>query len=125
LKIFRIIKNASEDPNPLRKIFAHCTVGEDRTGAVVGLYRLLQHPTWDTYSVFIQDMCVRGYEAGDPRKMRTALDDVILPMRRELTPFFLKMAKKIKKGQLRWFDLRDESCDEEPAVAPDEAAPYI
>ena len=81
-----------------QKIFFHCTVGEDRTGYLAGLYRIYSQNI-STDEVFQKELCARGYEAGDPRKVI----NVVMKIRETLTPSFLTMvdiindAKKNKK----------------------------
>jgi multiple sugar transport system permease protein len=54
--------------------FFHCTVGEDRTGYLAGLYRLLTETT-TAKAMFEQEMCERGYSSGNPQKPYVGLQN--------------------------------------------------
>lgn len=78
-----------------QKIFFHCSVGEDRTGYLAGLY-LIYSEKKTVNQVFQSELCDKGYEAGNPQKPM----NVVSKIRESLTPSFLKMAKLIEKGGL-------------------------
>ncbi len=92
--------------------FFHCTVGEDRTGYLAGLYRLMNE-TATVRAIFDDELCEHGYSAGNPQKpyasVAKEVDD-------DLTPIFLKMAFKISRGELATFD--ESVCDHDPASDP-------
>jgi hypothetical protein len=90
--------------------FFHCTVGEDRTGYLAGLYRLL-HETATPREIFASEMCERGYSAGNPQKPFAA---VVKEVDTDLTPLFVKMAFKIKQGELTPTSLDESVCDTDP-----------
>lgn len=69
----------------------HCTVGEDRTGLLAGLLQVRNGVSIE--SAFRNEMCARGYEAGNPRKSESP--SVVNAVREVLTPLFLKMATVI------------------------------
>lgn len=94
--------------------FFHCTVGEDRTGYLAGLYRLLTE-TASVETVFEQEMCERGYSAGNPQKPYTS---VAKEVDADVTPVFLKMAFKIANGELTPSSLDEAVCDTDPASDP-------
>jgi hypothetical protein len=77
------------------KVFFHCTVGEDRTGYLAGLLRLLAGEQ-DLRAIFHGELCERGYSSGNPFKPAKVFTEVDA----DLTPVFLKMAYKIQKGQI-------------------------
>ena len=104
---------------PGRAVFFHCTVGEDRTGYLAGLFRMLVSG-WDTDRSFSQELCKNGYEAGDPKKQ----DKVVQLIRAELTPAYLKMASLISGGVLTSSRLDVSVCGSEPQLAPETAAKY-
>jgi hypothetical protein len=79
-----------------RKAFFHCTVGEDRTGMLAGLIRLLEKGE-AVAQVFQQELCARGYEAGDPNKP----DGVNQIIRQILTPMYVKMGGLIRAGKIK------------------------
>lgn len=68
-------------------IYFHCTVGEDRTGYLAGVFQLL-YRLGDVRSVFEQEMCAHGYGAGNPSKPA----NVVAKIHKDLTPLYLKMA---------------------------------
>jgi hypothetical protein len=74
----------------------HCTVGEDRTGYLAGLYRMMtEHISMK--EAFSEELCEMGYSAGNAQKPYT---EVQVPIDRDLTPVFLHMAHLIESGQL-------------------------
>lgn len=78
---------------PERSVFFHCTVGEDRTGLLAGLFRMVEQG-WSARKAFDQEMCAHGYEAGDGKKPWK----VVSAIRTELTPVFLALATLIEDG---------------------------
>lgn len=94
--------------------FFHCTVGEDRTGYLAGLYRLLTEQATPA-AIFEQEMCERGYSAGNPQKPQIA---VVNEVDSDLTPLFLKMAFKIANGELTETSLDESVCTTDPASDP-------
>lgn len=105
--------------SPKRTIFFHCTVGEDRTGYLAGLFRMLVSG-WNTDKAFRQELCKNGYEAGDPGKQ----DKVVQLIRAGLTPAYLKMASLISSGALTSARLDHSVCGSEPQVAPETVRKY-
>jgi hypothetical protein len=99
--------------------FVHCTVGEDRTGHLAGLYRLLTETT-PIQTIFEQELCERGYSAGNPQK---PLARVVSEVDSDLTPVFLKMAFKIATGELTESSLDEAVCDTDPGSDPAFADP--
>jgi hypothetical protein len=92
--------------------FLHCTVGEDRTGYLAGLYRLLTDSTAEVESIFESELCERGYSSGNPQK---PMAGVAREIDADLTPIFLKMAFKIAQGELTRTSLDESVCDVDPA----------
>ncbi len=74
----------------------HCTVGEDRTGMMAGLLKI-QSGGMSTVKAFRDEMCARGYEAGNPTK--TESPAVVKAVREALTPLYLKMATVLQKNK--------------------------
>lgn len=93
-----------------RVVLFHCTVGEDRTGYLSALYRLLTEGG-DPYQLFKKEMCERGYENGDPLK---PYGPVVLKIRESLTRTYLKMAYLIKTKQLTETNLDSSVLDKAP-----------
>jgi len=86
------IENAEKNNH---KMYFHCTVGEDRTGYLAGLYRIYSEKK-SVDEIFMKELCDKGYEAGNPKKGM----NVVAKIRESLTPSFLTMAKLIQKGGL-------------------------
>lgn len=77
------------------KIFFHCTAGEDRTGMLAGLYRMIEENQTAEY-VFKNEMCPRGYSNGNKNKPWMVTGAI----QKELTPLYLALAEKINNGKL-------------------------
>jgi protein-tyrosine phosphatase len=87
------------------KVYFHCTAGEDRTGTLAGLYRMLdEHLTMD--QTFRQEMCPRGFSDGDSHKPTM----VTSAIQKELTPLFIALAGKIERGEWRAGSLNKKTC---------------
>lgn len=92
----------------------HCTVGEDRTGHIMGLYRIIDQK-WSTEKAFKEELCERGYGRGNKNKPQYVVGEV----RSDLSPIFFKMAeilkekykpgKKISKTICRGIDKKETS----------------
>jgi len=87
------------------KSFLHCTAGEDRTGAVMGLYRMMTEKM-SMYQVFRGEMCPRGYSDGNSHKPVKVTDAI----EAELTPLFVTLAGKVERGELQINSLQKASC---------------
>ena len=87
-----------------RVAYFHCTVGEDRTGLLAGLYRMLVQ-NWSAADAWNKEMCFWGYGSGDPKKPANVDEQI----NQDLTPFFLRMAKLIQTGRLSVKTLNDAS----------------
>lgn len=92
-----------------RTIFFHCTIGEDRTGYLAGLYRMLNQG-WKIDRAFKEEMCENGYEAGNPEKLNDGFDAVVKPIREQLTPIFSKMAYLIDQKAITEDNLDKSVC---------------
>lgn len=88
-----------------RRVLFHCSLGEDRTGLLAGLYRMLTQ-NWPVQKTFRQEMCAFGYEAGDTNKP----PHVVNTIRSRLTPTFLKMAYLIQQKSLTPGRLDESIC---------------
>ena len=66
-------------------------------------------------TIFNDEMCERGYSAGNPQKPFAA---VVKEVDTDLTPLFLKMAFKIKQGELSPTSLDESVCDTDPESDP-------
>jgi hypothetical protein len=95
---------------PDGKVFFHCTSGEDRTGMLAGLYRMLTQG-WDARGAFEREMCARGYEAGNRGKP----SPVVALVRENLTPVFLRLAWLIETRAMTPATLEAAICAKDPA----------
>jgi protein-tyrosine phosphatase len=86
-------------------IFFHCTAGEDRTGMLAGLYRMLEEGITQE-EAFKNEMCARGYSDGNASKpgMVTGV------IQKELTPLFIALAAKIEIGEWTLGKIKKSSC---------------
>ena len=84
-----------------KKVFFHCTSGEDRTGLIAGLLRM-QTQNWSARRAFEQEMCANGYGDGSPAKPQK-IDALI---QKNLTPIFLLLSKNLNSNSF----LRKEAC---------------
>lgn len=107
----QILKEVKENSN--RSVYLHCTVGEDRTGYVAGLWRILDQG-WGRSEAFKYEMCENGFAKGNPKKP----SKVYRAIRGELTPLYFFMASLIKKGKLSLDNLDINVCDEKIDLVP-------
>lgn len=101
LKLMREVRESSD-----RQLFFHCTVGEDRTGVLSGIYRMLNEG-WTKKRAFEDEMCARGYASGNYKKPWVVVNEI----RKGLTPLFMLMAKEIERGELTLSNLESYSCN--------------
>jgi protein-tyrosine phosphatase len=87
------------------KVFFHCTLGEDRTGMLAGLYRMLEENLSEG-KAFKLEMCARGYSDGNIQKPAM----VTHAIKKELTPLFLALSAKIQSGEWKLGKLSKQSC---------------
>lgn len=76
-----------------KKIYLHCTAGEDRTGAVAALYRMVEQGARRD-DVYANEMCKKGYADGNPNKPGL----VVQKIRKSITPAFFALANSIDSG---------------------------
>jgi hypothetical protein len=96
-----------------KKALFHCTVGEDRTGYLAAVSRLISEGG-DEAALFQEEMCERGYGAGNPQKPGFVVSSV----ESELTPLYRKMAKLVADGKLT-SALSKTACNVEPQISAD------
>jgi hypothetical protein len=88
-----------------RKVFFHCTAGQDRTGHLAGLYRLMTEDI--TREQAIEDeLCANGYSEGNKGKP----SEVVYKVNESISPLFLKMASMIVNGKLSADNLDTKVC---------------
>jgi hypothetical protein len=86
-------------------IFLHCTAGEDRTGVLAGLYRMLEERI-STANAFRYEMCSRGYSDGNPHKPGIVTGAI----QKELTPLFIALSQKVERGEWTLGTISKRSC---------------
>lgn len=104
VEAYKFLSRAESENKP---VFFHCTVGEDRTGYLAGIYRMIDQD-WSLARAFAEELCENGYEAGNPQKPKYK---VVEKIRQSLTPLFVKMAFLIKQ---KGADLSVDDCAIDP-----------
>ncbi|MBI2519397.1 MAG: tyrosine-protein phosphatase [Bdellovibrio sp.] len=89
------------------KIFFHCTVGEDRTGILAGVWRLLSEKRPQAENTFQREMCQRGFAEGNPDKP----EHVVTQVQENLSPLYMFFAEQIENG-LTINDLDESLCND-------------
>lgn len=79
-----------------KKTYFHCTVGEDRTGTLAALERLAVEPSLTPERAWDEEMCERGYGAGNPLKPVA----VTKALEESLRPLYRKLSWLVKRGAL-------------------------
>lgn len=87
------------------KVFFHCTAGEDRTGMLAGLYRMLEEKA-PKDKMFKEEMCARGYSNGNTHKPGMVTGAI----QKELTPLFNALSAKVESGEWKLGKLTKKSC---------------
>lgn len=93
-----------------KKLFFHCTTGEDRTGVLAASYLLSKNKKTTIKKVFKSEMCAKGYEAGDPDKEK----EVVERIRQGLTKTFLKTAYRIEEAKKKHLPIDENICAADP-----------
>lgn len=86
-------------------IFLHCTAGEDRTGMLAALYRMLEERI-SSANAFRYEMCSRGYSDGNPHKPGLVTGAI----QKELTPLFIALSQKVERGEWSLGRISKKSC---------------
>lgn len=76
-------------------VYFHCTAGEDRTGLLAGIFRMMED-NLSMAKVFKTEMCARGYSDGNSKKPVMVHESI----QKELTPLFIAIAKKVEAGDM-------------------------
>jgi protein-tyrosine phosphatase len=92
-------------------VYFHCTMGEDRTGYLAALYRVIFEGA-KPEQVFRDEMCRWGYADGSPVKPKHIAEGV----HAALTPTFLKLVKLHEWGLLTADHLDPSLCAVDPAA---------
>jgi len=96
---------------PGKSLFLHCTVGEDRTGYIAALYKMI-YQNLDADEAFTREMCARGYADGNPGKPA----EVVLQIHSNITPVFLKMKRLVATRKADLLRLDERVCEQDPLV---------
>lgn len=91
-----------------QRLFIHCTVGEDRTGHLAALYRLMTEGLAPE-EAFEQEMCAHGYARANPNKPGF----VVGKLNQGLSVLFFEMAEAISQEPLapeELFRKADQLC---------------
>lgn len=105
VQALQFLEEAVQSQKP---VFFHCTVGEDRTGYLAGLFQIWQNPDISVSKVFQSELCGHGYEAGNAHKPKKVVEAI----RETLTPTFLQMAGLLKEWKSQGAGLDVSLCDE-------------
>ncbi len=112
IQALKLLKAKME--NPKTRLFFHCTVGEDRTGYLAGLFRIVLQGK-SPKSVFEEEMCLHGFAEGDPNKP----DFVVRDVHKNITVVYLKMLALIESGQISKDHLEPSVCRHDPSLDPE------
>lgn len=93
------------------KSFIHCTTGEDRTGAASAVYQLTHDKKLKIADVFKNEMCAKGFEAGDKQKPQ----DIVNKIREGLSKTFLKMAYAVQWAHKNKKPVNAALCENDPS----------
>lgn len=99
----KVIKQVEEDPR--RKLYLHCTMGEDRTGMISGIYRMV-FQNWSADRAYQTEMCGRGFGDANPRKP----PEVAIAVNESLKVLYARMALLIENGNLNKLTLDPKAC---------------
>jgi len=118
LQALALMRSAVSTPG--KSLFLHCTVGEDRTGYISALYKML-YAGLNSEKAFKYEMCARGYADGNATKPAHVSDQI----HANITPVFLKMKHLVSKNPKRLQRLDASLCDQDPLETdPSFAATY-
>jgi hypothetical protein len=101
-----------------RKTLFHCTVGEDRTGFLAAMHRLVTEKA-NAVEAWGAEMCEHGYGRGNPLKPAF----VVGKLEDSLGPLYRKMAYLAAKGELAALDPSVCASDPEEEADFEEIAP--
>lgn len=100
----KVMRQVEEDPK--RKLYLHCTMGEDRTGMISGIYRMV-FQAWSPTKAYQSEMCGRGFGDANPRKPL----EVAIAVNESLKVLYARMAVLIQEGDLNKMTLDPKACD--------------
>lgn len=88
MQVVEAVQTLQEFKRRGKKAYFHCTAGEDRTGLVAGLFRMVDQG-WSASRAFKQEMCGNGYSDGDAGKPTEVIRDI----EKTLTPVFMALTQ--------------------------------
>lgn len=100
-----------------KKTFFHCTVGEDRTGFLAAMRRMLVDAEMTPERAFDEEMCENGYGSGNPLKPAFVVG--ALEAESGLTPLYQRMAYLVATKKITAAKLDAAVCKTDPAKAAD------
>jgi hypothetical protein len=89
-----------------KNAYVHCTAGQDRTGLVSGIARMILTGE-STEQIFQQELCANQYSDGNPNKPYK----VVKAIEQGLTPLFFALAKKVEANELTAETLSTQLCE--------------
>ncbi|MES2769184.1 MAG: tyrosine-protein phosphatase [Bdellovibrionota bacterium] len=92
-----------------RNLFFHCTVGEDRTGYLSAMYRILYQGI-DPVDAWKNEMCENGYAEGNPQKPA----EVVAEVHKNVSVIYQKMLHKVRFGYISGKNLDKTECSFDP-----------
>ncbi len=107
IEALQIMKTISESKS--KNLFFHCTVGEDRTGYLAALYKIL-FQKMSFSRAWNDEMCENGYADGNPRKPKFVVEEI----HKNISPVFQKMLHKIRYGYISANNLDKSECSFDP-----------
>ena len=108
LEALRLLQVASTTKG--RRMYVHCTAGQDRTGVLSALFLML-NGQGSKKDLFASEMCAKGFAGAS----KTKPDHIAKSVREVLTPQYLKMASLIESGKLTFTTIDDSLCEQDPA----------
>ena len=107
IQALKLMREIAQDKN--RNLFFHCTVGEDRTGYLSAMYKILFQDL-DFEKAWNDEMCENGYANGNPRKPKFVAHEV----HKNVSVIYQKMIHKIRHGYLSAENLDESECSFDP-----------
>lgn len=95
-----------------RAVFFHCSVGEDRTGLLAGLYRVANEG-WDIDRAFDDELCARGWGNGNTGKPAMVWGAVV----KELYPVYAMAVAAIEESKSKGEKPNKKYCRREAIVS--------
>ncbi len=111
-QVVSALKFLAEKRSEGKTVMFHCTVGEDRTGLLAAVRRLVVEPDLDAARAWDEEMCERGYGSGNPLKPGFVVGE----LEHGLTPLYRKLSYLAKRGVLEAESPSAEICGSDPSA---------